>query len=291
MAAGLFESTSLRLNPANLYEVQDVGTGATLARLVEVARVRSPRGHWITPDRVRTPRLTFAVTAPDGTALMYYDRAEHQTLNPIAPQTAFVGTDGRVLARLECDSHSTFHGGGRVLGTTDQGWFLAPGARLHDPEARPLGDLVFEQPPNMDRPILPDGRDARTLRWMTMDGVQLAERRNGDLHIDGRVTGAWRAIIIGSYLAMAFEFHLPINEGEATETVPNVYPGYTDVHTDYNEFQRDFMIQYRRPMRTRAAPVVFRAGVQRDQLEHLFKLFWPVGVALVIVLALFRWVI
>ncbi|MEU8799013.1 hypothetical protein [Spirillospora sp. NPDC048819] len=291
MTAGLFTSTSLRLNPANLYEFQDTTTGASLARLVEVARVRSPRGHWITPDRVQTPRLTFAVTAPDGTTLMYADRAEHQTLNPIAPQMAFVGTDGTVLARLECDSHSMFHGGGRVLGTTEQGWNLTPGARLLDSELRPLGDLVFEQPPSMDRPRLPDGRDARTVRWMTMDGAQLAERRNGDLHIDNRVTGAWRAIIIGSYLSAAFEFHLPINEGEATETVPDVYPGYAGVHAAYNEFQRDFMVQYRQPTRTRASQTVFRAGVQRDQLEHLFKLFWPVGVVLIIVLALFKYVI
>ncbi|MGP4027556.1 hypothetical protein [Actinomadura sp. 3N407] len=288
MTAGLFTSTSLRLNPANLYEFQDARSGVAQARLVEVARVRSPRGSFLTPDRVQTPRLTFAVTGPDGATLMYADRAEHQKLNPIAPQMAFVGTDGTVLARVEYDSHSTFHGGGRVLGTTEQGWNLTPGGRLLDANLKPLGDLVYEQPPSMDRPILPDGRDARTIRWIATDGTRLAERRDGDLYIDDRVTGAWRAIIIGSYLAVAFEFHLPINDGEATETAPDVYPGYAGLHAAYDEFQRNFMIQYRQPTRTRASAGVFRAGVQRDQLEHLFKLFFPVVVLVAVISLIVR---
>lgn len=289
MTAALFTSASLRLNPADLYELQDAATGTTLARLNEVARIRSPRGSFLVPDRVQTPRLTFAITAPDGTTLMYADRAEHRKLNPIAPQMAFVGTDGTVLARVEYDSHSTFHGGGRVLGTTEQGWNLAPGARLLDVNGRPLGDLVYEQPPSMDRPRLPDGRDARTIRWIATDGIRQAERRDGDLHLDDRVTGAWRAVIIASYLAVAFEFHLPINDGTATEAAPEIYPGCAGVHSAYDEFQRNFMVEYTRPTRTRIA-LVQKPGVQRDQLEHLFKLFFPVVVAVVVIVSIVRFI-
>lgn len=284
----LFASPSLVLNPADLYEFQDARSGAGQARLVEVARVRSPRGSFLTPDRVQTPRLTFAVTAPDGTTLMYADRAEHLKLNPIAPQMAFVGTDGTVLGRVEYDSHSTFHGGGRVIGTTEQGWNLAPGGRLLDANGGPVADLVYEQPPNMERPRLPDGRDARTLRWTTPDGAHLAERRQGVLYIDERVTGVWRALVIGSYLAVAFEFHLPIGEGQVSEAVPDVYPGYANVHTAYDEFQRNFMTEYRKPVRTRVSPAVFMPGVQRDQLEHLVKLFFPVVVAIAVIVLIVR---
>ncbi|TYB40869.1 hypothetical protein [Actinomadura chibensis] len=288
MTAALFTATALRLNPADLYEFQDAETGATQARLIEMARVRSPRGSFLTPDQVQTPRLTFAVRAPDGSTLMYADRAEHLKLNPIAPQMAFIGPDGTILGRLEYDSHSTFHGGGRVLGTTDQGLNLTPAARLLDANGRPFADLVFEQPPNLDRPTLPDGRDARTVRWTAPNGAHLAERRNGDLHIDNRVTGAWRALLIGSYLATAFEFHLPIANGDPTETPPEIYPGFTNVHTAYDDFQHRFVAEYSTPTRTRASSAVFRPGVQRAHLEHLYKLVFPIAVAIAAIVLVIR---
>lgn len=287
MTAGTVSSAALSLNPADLYELQDAASGATWARIVEVARVRTPRGSFLLPERVQTPRLTFALTSPDGMTLMYADRAEHRKRNLIAPQWAFVGTDGTVLARVEYDSHSTFHGGGRVLGTTEQGWNLSPGARLLDVNGRPLCDLVYEQPPSMDRPHLPDGRDARTVHWIATDGTRMAQRRDGVLYLDDRVTGTWRMIIIGSYLSIAFEFHLPIGKGKASEAVPEVYRGYADVHTAYDEFQRNFVGEQSRATRTRVA-YVFPAGVQRDQLEHLFKLAYCAAVPVALVILIVR---
>ncbi|MFI0481898.1 hypothetical protein [Actinomadura sp. 9N215] len=285
MATGLFTSAALRLNPSNLYEIQDGSSGTVLARLVEVARLRSPRGNVLTADRVQTPRLTFAVTAPDGTTLLYFDRAEHLKLSPVAPQSAFIAPDGTLLARVEYDSHSTFQGGGRILGTTEQGMNLTPAARLLDANLRPLGDLICEQPPDLERPTLPNGIDARVFRWTTPDGTQLAERRDGVLYLDARATGAWRPVIFASYLALAFEFHLPFGDGQATESGPEIYPGYAGIHAAYNEYQANFMAEYRAPARVAFGQKQFRAGVQRDQLDHLLKIFGPIaGIAAVILL-------
>ncbi|TMQ98308.1 hypothetical protein ETD83_19315 [Actinomadura soli] len=280
MTTGLFTAPSLRLNTSNLYEIQDGDSGIVLAQLAEVARVRAPRGSFLSADRVQTPRLTLAVNAPDGTTLLYFDRAEHLNLSPVAPQTAFVATDGRVLARVEFDSHSAFQGGGRTLGTTEQGFTLTPAARLLDANNQPLGDLVYEQPPDLSRPTLPNGLDARTIRWVATDGTVLAQRRDGVLHLDNRVTGVWRPIIICSYLAVVYEFHLPFGERQASETTPELYPGYAGLHSAYDEFQRNFMDQYRPPVRTPLG-----VGIQRDQIDRLLKIFGPiVGVIAIIIL-------
>lgn len=291
MTAALFTTAALRLNPADLYEFQDASSGATQARLVELARVRSPRGSFLTIDRVQTPRLTFAVKAPDGSTLMYADRAEHLKLNPIAPQMAFVGRDGTVLGRVEFDSHSMFQGGGRILATTEQGLRLSAGGRLLDANLRPLADLVYELPsdPAFDRPTMPDGRDARAIRWTAPDGAQLAVRRNGDLYIDDRVTGVLRALVIGSYLAIAFEFHLPFAAGRATETPPEIYPGYSGLHADYEEYQRKFAEEYRKPTRTRVSSSVFRPGVQAESLMHFYKIGLPVLLVAALVVYMIRW--
>ncbi|MFI0372717.1 hypothetical protein ACH35V_33060 [Actinomadura sp. 1N219] len=286
MTAGLFTAASLRLNSSNLYEIQDAESGIVQANLVEVARVRAPRSNFLSADRIQTPRLTLAVNAPDGTTLLYFDRAEHLNLSPVAPQTAFVATDGRILARVEFDSHSAFHGGGRTLGSTEQGNTLTPAARLLDANNQPLGDLVYEQPPDLSRPTLPDGFDARAIRWTAPDGTVLAQRRDAVLYLDNRVTGVWRPIIICSFLAVAFEFHLPFLDRPVSETAPELYPGYAGLHSAYDEFQRNFMDQYRPPVRTPLG-----RGIQRDQLEHLFKIFGPIAGVIIIIALIFKYVV
>lgn len=66
-------------------------------------------------------------------------------------------------------------------------------------------------------------------------------------------------------------------------------PGYAGLHTAYEDFQRQFMNEYRKPIRT-GISLVYRPGVQRDQLEHLFKIFFPVMVAVVVIRYIVQWV-
>ncbi|WP_067792901.1 hypothetical protein [Actinomadura formosensis] len=287
-----FSSTALRLNLAAQYEVLDAGTGSVLARLAEVTRVRSPRGNLLRPDPVAVPRLTFALTAPDGSTLLYIDRAEHLKLNFVPPQTALVDADGTVLGRVDYDRYSLVReapAGGRGLEayTDERGMRVAPAACVLDPGGRLLLNVVYETPEDGGRPRLPDGQDARVTRWVTTEGVQVAERRDGVLGFDERLTGAWRAMIVGSFVAFALEFHFSWGGTSAPESVPEPYPGHAGLHAAYAEYQRRVVAEYRSPVRTRTG-LTFRSGVISDQLDHFYKVALPLMLVVATVIFLVR---
>ncbi|WP_242909087.1 hypothetical protein [Actinomadura terrae] len=286
MALDLFSAAALRVNLADPYEVVDAASGTVLARLVEAARVRSPRGNPLAPDPVAMPRLTFALTGPDGRVLLYVDRAEHLKFNFVPPQSAFAGPDGAVLGRVEYDHHSAAGPGGQAR-TDAQGMTVAPAARVLGPDLRPLCDVVYVTPPDGSRPTLPDGQDARTARWVTSEGAQVAERRDGVLRLDERLPGPWRALAIGSFVALACEFRLPAGDAPAPESIPEPFPGHAGLHDAYAAYQREQAAEYQQPVRTRAG-LAHRPGVLAERRDHLIKIGLPIVLVLAAVIFLIR---